>query len=281
MPTDAGTPTDGVAAPAKEREPECIRPTQPGDTQTFQQLANTYNFEQTSNAQIMFTRLIRRECLDRPSPVRVLDIGCGRGIARSFDLVRALRPHIDDLWGVEPDPDVAPQDGLFDHVQTALLEDADLPDNHFDIAYAFMVMEHVADPSAFMQALSRCLKPGGVFIFATPNAKHYFTRIAKLCNTLRIDEHVLRLAKGKEHVDEYHYPVVYKFNDEHSIAYHAQKADMLPPLLAYMEHEGPRGYMRGPLRPVFHAFCLKRRIFRNPKSLLALFGRIEKPNATT
>lgn len=273
MPIDSLQPGGGV----ESAEPECIRPRRPFDTHTFEQLAQSYNFEETSNAQIMFTRLIRQECLQRAAPVRALDIGCGRGIARSFDLVRALRPHIDEFWGVEPDDGVTPQEGIFDHFQRALLENADLPENHFDIAYAFMVMEHVEDPARFMRALARCLRPGGVFVFATPNARHYFTRVAKLCNTLKLDEFVLRVAKGRSKVEDYHYPVVYRFNDERTIARHAREGGMLPPLIAYMEHEGPRGYMRGPLRPVFHALCMKRRAIRQPRALLALFGRIQKP----
>lgn len=273
MTTDPHQPQP--AAPATE--PECIRPRRPLDTRSFEELAGSYNFEQTSNAQIMLTRLVRAECQKRERPVRVLDIGCGRGIARSFDLVRALRPHIDDFWGVEPDASVTPQEGIFDNFQRALLEDAELPENHFDAAYAFMVMEHVSDPTRFMRALARCLKPGGVFVFATPNARHYFTRIAKLCNALKVDEIALRLAKGRSQVEEYHYPVVYRFNDERSIAGHAKAAGMNPPLIAYMEHEGPKGYLRGPLRPFFHLMCMKRRMIRKPENLLALFGRIQKP----
>lgn len=283
MPGDEGrTPdaiADAIAGPADEAEPECLRPTRPMDTLTLGQLARSYTFEQTSRAPVVFARLVREECRSRPAPVRALDIGCGRGIARRFDLVRALRPHIDEFWGVEPDQDVVPEGGIFDHFKTALLEDADLPEAHFDVAYAFMVMEHVADPAAFMSAVARCLKPGGVFMFATPNARHYFTRIAKLCNALRIDEAVLRLSKGRDSVEQYHYPVVYRFNDERAIAQHAQRVGLLPPLLAYIEHEGPRGYMRGPLRPIFHALCVKRRVIKKPEALLAIFGRIAKPDS--
>ena len=55
------------------------------------------------------------------------------------------------------------------------METADLPENYFDLAYSYMVMEHVADPVGFLKALVKCLQPGGVYVFLTPNKRHYFT----------------------------------------------------------------------------------------------------------
>lgn len=109
-----------------------LRPTRPHDSMSFEELAAAYNFERTSMHRTMFARLIVRECQRRGGPVggsgplRVLDVGCGRGIGREVALHHAIRPHVGDYWGIEPDEEVTPEAGLFDHFQHALMETATL-----------------------------------------------------------------------------------------------------------------------------------------------------------
>ena len=122
----------------------------------------------------------------------------------------------------------------------------------------------------------RCLRPGGAYLFATPNKRHYFTRIAAALHRLHLDEFVLRLIK-RSSVDEYHYAIQYRFNDEHRINSCTQQLGFLPPQYAYLESGGPVGYLRGPLRPILHLLSLKRRIVRNPRLLLTLVCRVTKP----
>ena len=253
-----------------------IAPVKPGDSLAFNQLAKTYNFANTSNVRATFTRLAIDECRQRSRPIAALDIGCGRGIGRRFEYVRAIREHVDEFWGIEPDANVKPADGIFDHFETAILETATLPDNHFDLAYAYMVMEHVPQPRAFMQVAARVLKPGGVFLFATPNSRHYFTLIAKTAHTLKIDEVILRLVHGKAKKEDYHYPVKYLFNSERQIAIASQDLGLRQPECIYLEPEGPKGYLPGPLRPVLHVMNCKRRVIRNPRTLATIIGRITK-----
>lgn len=253
-----------------------IAPVKPGDALNFEQLTTTYNFANTSNVRATFTRLAIDECRRRAKPIAALDIGCGRGIGRRFEYVRAIREHVDEFWGIEPDAGVKPAEGIFDKFQTAILETATLPDNHFDLAYAYMVMEHVPDPRAFMQVTARILKPGGVFLFATPNARHYFTLIAKTAHTLKIDEVILRLVHGKAKKEDYHYPVKYLFNNEPQVAVASRDLGLCTPEFVYLEPEGPKGYLPGPLRPVLHVMNMKRRMIRNPRVLATLLGRVMK-----
>jgi hypothetical protein len=49
------------------------------------------------------------------------------------------------------------------------------------------------------------------------------------------------------------------------------------PEFAYLEARGPKGYLPGPLSPIFYALAAKRRVWRNPKALLILIGRIPRP----
>ncbi|MBT8487165.1 MAG: class I SAM-dependent methyltransferase [Phycisphaerae bacterium] len=263
----------GHAPPTNPQQ--TITPTAPHDDLSFEDLAARYNFERTSRDALVLTRLIIKECERRTPPVRVLDIGCGSGIARSVEAQWCIRPHADAYWGVEPDPSKVATPGLFDEYRTAVLEDADLPPDTFDVAYSSMVMEHVEDPDGFMRAVHRCLRPGGVYLFMTPNRRHYFTRIAATLHRLKLDEMVLRGVKGAS-VEEYHYPVRYKFNDEPRIDACAERLGFHPPQYVYLEAQGPKGYFPRPLRFIFHALAAKRRMIKNPRQLLGLVARIEK-----
>lgn len=250
-------------------------PIKPHDDLSFEELAESYNFKMTSDHQRVFTRLVIKECQKRTSPLRVLDVGCGRGIGRRPEYQWAIRSYVDEYWGLDPDESRFPQTGLFDKHQHALMETAQLPENYFDVAYSYMVMEHVADPIGFLEALVQTLKPGGVYIFLTPNKRHYFTRTASLLHSLKIDEIVLRLIK-RNTVDDYHYPVQYLFNDEKRIDNAARNLEFDKPQFVYLEQHGPRGYMPGPLKIIYHLLRLKRKLLRNQKSLVGLTCRLTK-----
>ena len=276
MSAGAGTRESQGQAPASKKDwREMIGARAPHDNLRFEELARRYNFRTNSDRRRVFARLLIKECEQREKPVRVLDVGCGRGIGRIRAYQEALRPHVDEYWGIEPDTDVTPMEGLFDRFQHALMEDADLPENHFDVVYSFMVMEHVADPDAFMQAVQRVLKPGGVYIFMTPNGGHYFTIFAETLHKLKLDEAMLRILKPGM-VEKYHYPVAYKFNKVRDIDATAARLGFEAPEYAFIEPDGPRDYMRGPLILLFHLLAWKRQVIKNPRCLLDLTCRMTK-----
>jgi len=283
-----GSPTGAtVSRELTEELRRFLEPIRPHDDLPFEELQRRYNFRLTSDRGPLFARLAHRE-LDRiraqqreeGDPIRVLDIGCGCGVGQSAALTRAIGSKADELWGVEPDESVAPPEGVLDQFQHALMEDADLPEAHFDLCYSFMVMEHVVDPDAFLRAVARCLKPGGVYLFITPNAGHYFTITASLLHRLRIDEVMLRLLVGASK-DDYHYPVQYKANSARRLRRLAPRAGFSDARFVYVEKEGPVPYMRGPLRPLYHLLRLKRRLIHHRGALLTMIGRMERAGART
>jgi SAM-dependent methyltransferase len=252
--------------------------TRPHDDLSFEELVQRYNFRQTTDENHTFARLVYKQCLRAPAPVRALDIGCGHGIQRDKADHRMIRDVVGEMWGVEPDTRVIPVEGDFTRFQHALFEEADLPADYFDVAYAYTVMEHIADPRRFLQALARCLKPGGVFLFGTPNARHYFGIAARWTHWLAIDEIVLRALRRPGGYD-YHFPLQYKFNDVKTIRRYAQEAGFEPPEFAFLEAEGPISYMPGPLRPIFFLLAWKRRVLKIPEHLMFIVGRLTKPIA--
>jgi len=246
------------------------------DSLPWEGLARQYNFRHPTERGPIFARLVREECARRPRPIRVLDIGCGKGIELDIDLTRSIRPLVDDFWGIEPDDTIRPEPGLFDHYQNALMETAALPENAFDLAYSFMVMEHVKEPRPFMQAVARCLKPGGSYMFGTINGAHYFAKIAGLLRVLGLDELVLRVVRGGNEVEKYHYPVFYRVNKPRVIDAMAQELGFEKPEYVFLEMLGPVPYFPGPFRVILNALNTKRDLVRDPRSLLVLVCRLTK-----
>ncbi len=246
------------------------------DGHSFQQLQLAYNFRNISDRRRVFTNLIVQELKSRANPT-VLDIGCGCGMARENSWQWAIRPYAGTYLGIEPDPNMVPAQGLYDQTQTAVMETSRLPENSVDVAYSWMVMEHVENPVAFCEKLYSVLKPGGVYFYSTPNIKHYFTFVAKFLKQLKIDEMVLNMIRKQEQVEDYHYPVQYKFNDERTVAEVANQVGFDQPQFAYVEVEGPINYFPGPTKLLFHALAWKRTKIQRPDALLTMMGRIQKP----
>ena len=269
-----------VTVSASEVLPKILRGLAPHDTLSFEELASAYSYNQTSDRRRLFVRLVLDEIRRRPGPARVLDIGCGSGIGSGpqvkLDYLRAVRGEADELWGIEPDEGMMPEPGIMDRFEHATLEGADLPADSVDVAYSFFVMEHVDDPSAFLTSLYRCLKPGGTYLFVTPNRRHLFTILAKTMKAMHIDEVVLKMVRGKM-VDAYHYPVRYRINDPEAIGRHAADVGFNPPEFGFFESYSMTSYFRGPLRPMLWALSAKRKLIRNPRCLLNLVCRMTKP----
>jgi len=126
-----------------------------------------------------------------------LDVGCGAGllteplarlgakvtgIDAAPELIAAARSHT-ALMGLEIEYDAAP-------VETIA--------GKFDLITALEVIEHVADPAAFVHALAARLAPGGLMILSTPNA----TGWSKLL-TITLAEGLGRIPKGTHDFDRF------------------------------------------------------------------------------
>lgn len=143
------------------------------------------------------------------SNLTVLDVGCGHGIALKTEPQFEIAKRVGVYWGVEPDKSVQSA-SCFHQVWQSSLEDADIPDSSVDLAYCQMVLEHVEDPVAFLGKVAKVLKPNGVFLCLTVNVNSTFGWISSTCNKLGIQDAVLTIARGKQLVEDYHYPAVYR-----------------------------------------------------------------------
>lgn len=102
--------------------------------------------------------------------IKLLDVGCGDG--RILDYYRQSRPEgMVETWGLDINGDALAIAAKAGHrtVQGAFEDENDLPKGSFDIVVARHVIEHVEDPVVFTRNAAELLRPGGVFLAATPD----------------------------------------------------------------------------------------------------------------
>lgn len=103
--------------------------------------------------------------------LRVLDLGCGGGLA-SAPLAR-LGGHV---TGLDASPDAigaacayAADAGLHIEFKLGAAEELASQDARFDLVVALEIVEHVADVGAFLAAAETLTAPGGVLVVSTIN----------------------------------------------------------------------------------------------------------------
>jgi ubiquinone/menaquinone biosynthesis C-methylase UbiE len=87
-------------------------------------------------------------------------------------------------------------------------------DESFELVTANMVVEHLDKPAAQFAEVKRVLKPGGHFIFHTPNSHGYFSLMRRLVPTW-LNQKLAKFADGRAAEDIF--PVQYKANTRKEI----------------------------------------------------------------
>lgn len=110
---------------------------------------------------------------------RLLDVGCGRG-----GLVEQLDHPLPLVTGIDPDLLSLRQHRLpLPRVQ-ALSHRLPFAANSFDLAYASWLLEHLPHPQRDLEEIARVLRPGGAFVFITPNVRHPLSLLNRLLGRL-------------------------------------------------------------------------------------------------
>lgn len=135
----------------------------------------------------------------------VLDLGCGAGgvmelFSNQIVLPVGIDPHLSSL--------LHSRDSFIHRVQ-GLAGGLPFASNTFDLIACSWVLEHVSEPKRVFAEVSRALKPGGHFVFITPNAANFVTAINRLVPRLA-QAKLVRALYGREDRDTF--PVAYRAN---------------------------------------------------------------------
>jgi SAM-dependent methyltransferase len=138
---------------------------------------------------------------------KILEIGAGPSNRTSNYLAT-----LGELHGLDVDSEILSNKAL---TTASVIKDRfPFPDSTFDACASDFVCEHLADPRRHLEEIWRVLKPGGVYLFRTPNRFHYVAMVSavtphsfhlKFANRLRLHE-------GHDP-----YPTYYRFNSRRKI----------------------------------------------------------------
>jgi SAM-dependent methyltransferase len=123
------------------------------------------------------------------------------------------------------------------------------------VAYAVFVLEHVAHPAAFSEAVARVLRPGGIFLAITPNQRHYFGFATWTARRMHVEELLLSVLRDRDTVRAYHVPTEYRLNSIRSVTRHLTAVGFTD--LEFRMWDLPRmyePYLPGPTRSIARAW---------------------------
>jgi ubiquinone/menaquinone biosynthesis C-methylase UbiE len=110
-----------------------------------------------------------------PRGGRILEIGCGRGIALPV-LARMLGPS--HLTGIDIDPmllqraaERAQQRGVKVELQHADVRELPFANGAFDMVIDFGTCHHISDPGRALREIARVLRHGGLFVSETVSSQ--------------------------------------------------------------------------------------------------------------
>jgi len=140
-------------------------------------IAKAINLDLT-HPQVWYGRTLQRYVY---SGVKWLDVGCGYQILPSWAMPDETQAELarSAAWvaGVDVDPRIAEHPHLTYRV-AGLGGALPFRDEVFDLVTANMVIEHIDDAPKFLADILRVLRPGGRFVFHTPNIIFWVTYIA-------------------------------------------------------------------------------------------------------
>jgi SAM-dependent methyltransferase len=199
-------------------------------------------------ARTFFDESIRTALADVPRDSRIVDLGAGNG--RTVDLYHEMGfKHIEVVDRANYlDDDIAKTITL--HTCDLAFEPLPFKTAGLDIVSAYQVIEHVENPWHMVREVSRCLKPGGLFLCSYPVSRDIRSRL----RFLRRGD-VLHFTRTNTHISFFTAAIESKlFSDFEQEAVHCLRNPILG--LAKLQRI-LRIHMLFPARPFYSSKCLR------------------------
>jgi SAM-dependent methyltransferase len=137
----------------------------------------------------------------------VLDLGCGRG-----GVVELFWHDVKLAAGLDPDvPSLAEHRAPGMPVLRGVGERLPFAGESFDLVVCLWVLEHVKEPRTVLREVRRVLRPGGHFIFLTPNLRNPLLLLNRIGKTIPVlQTRLVSRFYGRREADTF--PVQYRAN---------------------------------------------------------------------
>jgi SAM-dependent methyltransferase len=147
---------------------------------------------------------------------RVLDLGCGRG-----GVVELFWRDVRLAAGLDPDsPSLAEHRAPGMPIIRGVGESLPFAGESFDLIVCLWVLEHLKEPSKVFREVHRVLRPGGHFVFLTPNLRNPLLFLNRLGKTLpQLQRRLVPRLYGRRESDTF--PVQYRANTVQILRDHA------------------------------------------------------------
>jgi ubiquinone/menaquinone biosynthesis C-methylase UbiE len=152
---------------------------------------------------------------------RVLDLGCGRG-----GMVELFWQKVGLAAGMDPDAR-----SLADHRAPGMPvvggrgENIPFAADSFDLVVCVWVLEHLRSPETVLREVRRVLRPGGHFVFLTPNLRNPLLAFNRLGRALpQLQRRLVPRFYGRVEADTF--PVQYRANTEGAIRSLVERAGL-------------------------------------------------------
>jgi len=210
-----------------------------------------------------------------PPRAEILEVGAGPSNPTSRYL-----SSLGHLSGLDIDPAVRSNEYL---AGAHVLETAAYPfaDSSFDACVSNYVLEHIADPGDHFSEVRRILRPGGVYLFRTPNRHHYVSVVSRLTPHWFHKAVANRLRHLSEDAPR-PYPTYYRLNSRREVQRAAALAGLRVRELRMVEKEPSYGMAS---RLLFVTFMLYERVVNSSPVYAAIraniFGLLQRPQRAT
>lgn len=147
---------------------------------------------------------------------RWLDLGCGHAVLPAWraEAERALVAQCPEVFGLDYDFDALRASRTLTKLCRGDISTLPFRDETFDLVTANMVVEHLANPEQQFREVCRVLKPGGVFLFHTPNELGHPVMLSRAMPNA-VKRRAARLLEGRDENDVY--PTFYRANRREKI----------------------------------------------------------------